>query len=203
MEKNKTKTSQDEEDSKFRVTDKRHWVNEDDESIKDSEIEERLPTYVEKLKKEAEEKDRRLKEYIAAYKNKNAENEEFRIRLQKENEVRVDQLKANFFKKFIPILDNLQRAINTTSSENSLDSLKEGIELIISQFTNELKNCDIENIPTLGEQFNPETHEVFLTEETDDPQKENIIVEELETGYIYKEKLIRPAKVKITKLKKE
>ncbi len=203
MEKNKTETNKDDEDSKFRVTDKRHWAHEDDEVIDDSELEERVPTYVEKLKKEAEEKDQRLKEYITAYKNKNAENEEFRMRLQKENEVRVDQLKANFFKKFIPILDNLQRALKSSSNENSLDSLKQGIELIISQFISELKNCDIENIPTLGEKFNPETHEVLLTEETNDPKKENFIVEELEPGYIFKEKLIRPAKVKITKFKKE
>ena len=67
-------------------------------------IEERLPNFVEQLKKDAEDKDKRLREYISAYKDKNAENDEFRIRLQKENETRLDQFKAILFPDYYQYL---------------------------------------------------------------------------------------------------
>ena len=70
-------------------------------------IDERLPSYVEKLKQEVEDKDKRLREYISAYKEKSGENDDFRKRLEKDNDVRLDQFKANLFARLVPILDNL------------------------------------------------------------------------------------------------
>jgi len=86
---------------KMKVLDRRHWVDEDKDSDSAGSpkdvIEDRLPNFVEQLKQDAEEKDKRLREYISAYKDKNAENDEFRGRLQKENETRLDQFKAILF----------------------------------------------------------------------------------------------------------
>ena len=87
--------------------------------------EERLPSYVEKLKKEAEEKDKKLKEYIAAYKEKTAEDDEFRKRLEKDNDVRLDQFKANLFSRLVPILDNLNRAIEASNLNHDFDGLNQ------------------------------------------------------------------------------
>ena len=190
---------------KMKVLDRRHWVDEDKNSDnKDSPkdvIEDRLPNFVEQLKQDAEEKDKRLREYISAYKDKNAENDEFRVRLQKENETRLDQFKAILFAKLIPILDNLNRAAQSAAQTKDLNSLQEGIDLVINQFIRELKDNGVEPITSVGQKFNPKAHEVFLTVETEDPTQDEIVIEELEPGYKFKEKLIKAAKVKIAKLK--
>ena len=191
---------------KMKVLDRRHWVDENedtsDEDTPNKPIEERLPNFVENLKNVAEEKDKRLREYISAYKDKNAENDEFRIRLQKENETRLDQFKALLFARLLPILDNLKRAAQSSSQTKDLDSLQQGIDLVVNQFANELKENGVETVSSVGEKFNPKSHEVFLTVETEDETQDEMIIEELETGYRFKEKLIKAAKVKIAKFKK-
>ncbi len=174
-------------------------IDEETNGEASANIDERLPTYVEQLKQEAEEKDKRLREYIAAYKEKSGENDDFRKRLEKDNDIRLDQFKANLFARLIPILDNLNRAIQTTDSNK--DALQQGVELVAKQYARELKNNGVEKIDTQNRKFNPETDEVIMTEDTTDPEKDNMIVEELEPGYVFKEKLIKAAKVKVAHLK--
>ena len=156
---------------------------------------------MERLKQEAEEKDKRLREYIAAYKEKSGEDDEFRKRLEKDNDIRLDQFKANLFSRLIPILDNLNRAIQATSSNKDFDALHQGMEMVTKQFARELKNNDVQKIDTQNRKFNPKTDEVVMAEETTDPEQDNTIVEELEPGYIFKDKLIKAAKVKVAHLK--
>ncbi len=198
--------SKKEDKPKISVVDRRHWVHEDEDSnggtAASEGIEERLPSYVERLKKEAEDKDKRLKEYIAAYKDKNSENDEFRARLQKENETRLDQFKAILFARLLPILDNLKRATQSASQTKDLDSLEQGIDLVINQFARELKDNGVETVPSVGEKFDPKSHEAFLTVDTEDATQDQMVIEELEPGYRFKEKLIKAAKVKIARLKK-
>ena len=199
--KNKDDQTEGHEASRFTVSDRRHWALEDEGETPTDESAERLPSYVEQLKQQAEAKDKQLREYIAAYKSKSAETDEIRIRLQKENGNRLEQIKADFFKKLIPILDNFKRAIDSAQSSADYASLKQGIEMTHSQLLNTLKENGVETIPTSGRKFNPQTDEAFMTEGTTDPDKDNEIVEELEPGYLFKDKLLKPAKVKLAKLK--
>ena len=196
---NKKKTSKKEEVPEINVVDRRSAMLEEDEL--ETVQEERLPSYVERLKQEAEEKDKKLKEYIAAYKDKTAEDDGFRRRLEKDNDVRLDQFKANLFARLVPILDKLNRALQAANDNRDFDGLNQGVEMVSKQFSRELKNNDVEIIDTQNRKFNPKTDEIFLTEETDDPEMDNMIVQELEPGYIFKGKLIKAAKVKIANLK--
>lgn len=201
-EQDKAKTNNSPENKpKISIVDRRHWVDEEDEEGEITEPEERLPTYVEQLKKEAEEKDKKLRDYISAYKEKNAENDDFRARLQKDNEGRLDQFKANIFSRLVPVLDNLKRASDAAKQNADFDSLKQGIEMVISHFSRELENNDVKMIDTKNRAFDPKTDEAFMTVTTEDPSQDNMILEELEPGYRYKDKLIKAAKVKIGKLK--
>ena len=164
-------------------------------------IDERLPSYVEKLKQEVEDKDKRLREYITAYKEKSGENDDFRKRLEKDNDVRLDQFKANLFARLVPILDNLNRAIKTTSPNKATEAVHQGVEMVSKQFARELKNNGVTTIETQNRKFDPQTDEVVMTEETNDAERDNMIVEELEPGYMFKEKLIKAARVKVAHLK--
>ena len=200
MAKNKSKSNAAPQDEpEINIVDRRSSIL-DEEEIEEA-IEERLPTYVERLKQEAEEKDKRLREYIAAYKEKSGEDDEFRKRLEKDNDVRLDQFKTNLFSRLIPILDNLNRAIQATGSNKDFDALHQGMEMVAKQFARELKNNEVQKIDTQSRKFNPQTDEVVMTEETTDPEQDNTIVEELEPGYIFKDKLIKAAKVKVAHLK--
>jgi molecular chaperone GrpE len=199
--KSKNRQTENQETSRFTVNDRRHWALEDEGDTPADELEERLPSYVEQLKQQAEAKDKQLLEYIAAYKSKTAETDEIRARLQKENENRLEQIKADFFKKLIPIIDNFKRAIDSAQSSADYESLKQGIEMTYSQLLSTLKESGVETIPTSGRKFNPQTDEAFMTEDTTDPDKDNDVVEELEPGYLFKDKLLKPAKIKVAKLK--
>ena len=200
MAKNKSQPNADPQDEpEINIVDRRSSIL-DKEEVEEA-IEERLPTYVERLKQEAEEKDKRLREYIAAYKEKSGEDDEFRKRLEKDNAIRLDQFKANLFSRLIPILDNLNRAIQATGSNKDFDTLHQGMEMVAKQFARELKNNEVQKIDTQNRKFNPQTDEVVMTEETTDPEQDNTIVEELEPGYIFKDKLIKAAKVKVAHLK--
>ena len=199
--KSKNRQTENQETSRFTINDRRHWALEDEGDTPADELEERLPSYVEQLKQQAEAKDKQLREYIAAYKSKTAETDEIRARLQKENENRLEQIKADFFKKLIPIIDNFKRAIDSAQSSADYESLKQGIEMTYSQLLSTLKESGVETISTSGRKFNPQTDEAFMTEDTTDPDKDNDVVEELEPGYLFKGKLLKPAKIKVAKLK--
>ncbi len=191
-----------EEKPKITVVDRRRsLIEEESEVTPAEELEQRYPDFVEKLKQDAEEKDKRLREYIAAYKEKTSENDEFRQRLQRDNVARLDQFKANLFSRLVPILDNLKRASRAAETSQDFDSLKQGIEMVIKQFCRELEDNDVQTLGTRDRKFNPKTDEACMTEPTDDPEKDGITLEELEPGYLYKDKLIKPAKVKVAKLK--
>ena len=193
------KEHEEEEKPKFTVKDTRHWATGEETDAGNAE--ERLPSYVEKLKQESEEKDARLREYIAAYKAKTAENDEFRIRLQRENDARLDLFKANLFGKLIPILDNLKRAAQASIQNRDFDSLNRGIELIITQLNKSLLENEVQVLEAKGRAYNPATDEVCFTVETEDPALDNMVLEDLEPGYQYHDKLIKAVKVKVAKLK--
>ena len=203
MSKKKHDSSQEPKEApKISVVDRRHAMLDDESDQSQTEtVSERLPTYVEQLKKEAEDKDKRLREYIAAYKENSSQNDEFRIRLHKENETRLDQFKANLFARLIPVLDNLKRAEASAMGTTDPGSIKQGVAMVINQFTRELVDNGVLAIDAQNRKFNPKTDEAFMTVETLDQEQDGMILEELETGYMFKDKLIKAAKVKVARLK--
>ncbi len=185
-----------EEDGKFKVTDRRHWVHEDGAG----ELEEpqpEIPSYVKQLKDEAEDKDKRLREYIAAYKAKTTEIDDIKDRLKRENQARLDQFKAGFFADLIPVFDNLKRASNADTAD--ADALLQGLRMTVDQFEQKLKDNGVTSIDAVGRKFNPTTDEACMTVPSEDPEKDNMVLEELEPGYMFGDKLLKPVKVKVAK----
>ncbi len=106
--------------------------------------------------------------------------------------------KENTILKIIKILDNFDLAAKEVKGKETEDSLILGFLRIKEQLENFLKEEDIKTIKTIGEDFDPEYHEAV--EMTDSPSnKSGEIVEELQKGYILKDKVIRPSKVKVVK----
>ena len=125
-----------------------------------------------------------------------AEFDNYKRRTQEE---RVNLLKHDgetLAKAVLPILDDLHRTLEIDANTNSNTILK-GIELIVSKLDKTLIDLGIETFNSIGEEFNPDRHEALMSEKTD--QRENIIIKEFEKGYVYNDKILRHAKVVVSK----
>ncbi len=126
-----------------------------------------------------------------------ADFENFRRRSRQEYEQLCLYAGEELMKKILPVLDSMERAIacSDTANEN-ICSWQEGVVLTLRQLQNVLKADGLEEVPALNEPFNPELQEAVLQEESDTVQCP-IVVEQMQKGYTYKGKLIRPALVKV------
>ena len=100
----------------------------------------------------------------------------------------------------LPILDNFERAIKLQNSEDkNLSKFLDGIKMIYNSLNETLKKYGVEEIDCLGKEFDPNLHQAMLVDK-DDTKENNIVLEVLLKGYTLKERVIRPASVKVNKL---
>src|SRR3989338_6504403 len=98
--------------------------------------------------------------------------------------------------KFLPILDSLEKAMEHMPSELEQNQWAQGIKNIKNQISGALKNIGVSEIPAQGEKFDPYLHEAIAQVESD--QDDETVLEELQKGYKFHDKVLRPAKVKIS-----
>lgn len=105
----------------------------------------------------------------------------------------------NFIKKLLPIIDNFERAINMddTNLEDEVSKFLSGFKMIYSNLKTILDEFEIKEIDSLGKIFDSSCMEAVLTEHKDGIEK-NIVLDVLQKGYLYKDKIIRPAMVKVS-----
>lgn len=141
-------------------------------------------------------KDVELKELLERMQRLAAEFDNFRKRTQKEKErIYIDAV-ADVASKFLPVVDNLERAVIAAEQEES-KGLQEGVNLIFKQTLDALDKLGIKPIEAVGTCFDPEIHHAVMHIE-DDTLECNIITEEFQKGYIYKDEVvIRHSMVKV------
>lgn len=100
--------------------------------------------------------------------------------------------------KLLPALDNLERAQKQANQQDIENMVVQGCLQVISQLRDFLKSQGVEPLQSLGEKFNPEFHEA-VGEETKEGKEPGTVIEEVEKGYLFAGKLLRPAKVKVVK----
>lgn len=122
-----------------------------------------------------------------------AEYDNYRKRTIKEKESIYPEAKAVVVEKFLPVMDNFQRAID--SAENK-DGFYEGVVMLKKQMDDVLTALGVEEIKSVGEEFNPEFHNAVMHVD-DEEQGENVIVEEFQKGYKIGERVIRHSMVKV------
>ncbi len=126
---------------------------------------------------------------------KQAEFENFRKRTEKEKQEYYDFALSRFIQGLLPTLDGLERGLSVTEGE-TVESYKKGIELILKQLRDHLAATDVQPIRATGQMFDPNLHQAVMREENA-VLPENEIIEELQRGYTFKERLIRPSMVKV------
>ena len=123
-----------------------------------------------------------------------AEFDNYRNRTTREKAQMYDDGVAATVEKLLPVVDNLERAIQAAADEE--DPLLKGVQMTFNQLMETFKNMGVEEIPALGETFDPAFHAAVAHEDNPD-YGENEIVLVLQKGYKYKEKVIRPSMVKV------
>jgi molecular chaperone GrpE len=122
-----------------------------------------------------------------------AEFENARKRAEREKAEYRDYAAASIVEQFLPVLDNFELALKATGST---EQLRSGVELIVKQMEDVLRQMNVTAIPAVGEQFNPHHHEALGSVEREDLPDQHV-AEEIRRGYKIREKLLRPAMVRI------
>ncbi len=126
------------------------------------------------------------------------ETAEMRQRLMKTLEDRAKQGQFNFLTTLLPVLDNLNLAINASETDASFEHLLEGVKGTARSFEQALTSVGVEPIASVGTGFNPELHEAVDMVEAD-AQNDDKITAEYSRGYKFGERLLRPARVQVGK----
>lgn len=122
-----------------------------------------------------------------------AEYDNFRKRSQKEKDGLYYDIRANVVTSFLPVYDNLVRAL---AAETEDEAYRKGVEMIMNQFNTTLEKLDVKAIPAVGEKFDPAIHNAVMHVD-DDTKGENEIVEEFQKGFKIGDKVIRFSMVKV------
>ena len=125
-----------------------------------------------------------------------AETDNFRKRLSREKEEFSQYANERLFKELLPIFDNFERALEDPS--NDIKSLKEGLAMILKQFSSFLQKEKVVPVEAIGKKFNPMIHEVLTSEESSE-NEENTIISQFVKGYTINNRVIRPSQVVISK----
>ncbi|MFD2702152.1 nucleotide exchange factor GrpE [Paenibacillus shunpengii] len=145
---------------------------------------------LDRLKALAEENEKR---YLRAQ----ADFDNFRRRTQKEKEDLAKYASMKLITELVPVIDNFERAIATAPANTESDSFAKGVGMIFRQLESVLQAEGLTAMQTVGEAFNPEFHQAIMQVESEE-HEEGIVVEEVQKGYMLKDKVLRPAMVKVS-----
>ncbi|MCM3746432.1 nucleotide exchange factor GrpE [Paenibacillus pasadenensis] len=147
------------------------------------------PRYAE-LARQAEDSQQRFLRAQADFDN-------FRRRTQKEKEELAQYASSKLLTQLLPIVDNFERALTAASGSGDSESLAKGVDMIFRQLQGVLEQEGLKSMDTVGQPFNPEFHQAVMQVESDE-HEEGTVVEELQKGYTLKDKVLRPAMVKVS-----
>lgn len=132
-------------------------------------------------------------EYLDRLQRLMAEFDNYRKRSEKEKAEAYDFAVSNTIAELLPIIDNFERALKVESTDKALSA---GVQMIYKQLMGALENLKVTPIEAIDKEFDPKLHNAIMHID-DEAYGENIIVEELQKGYLYKEKVIRHSMVKV------
>ena len=125
-----------------------------------------------------------------------AEFDNFRKRTEKEKSAMYEIGAKDIIEKMLPIVDNFERAFQTVAEEDKEDAFVTGMEMIYKQIMTTLEGVGVKPIEAVGQEFNPDLHNAVMHVE-DEEVGENIIVEEFQKGYTYRDSVVRYSMVKV------
>lgn len=153
----------------------------------------KLSAEIETLKKQLEEANAKATEFRDSWMRSQAEFQNYKKRLERDNELNYVNMKGDIVKKVLPVLDDLERALQNRPADNSWAG---GIELIARKLQNVLDSEGIKRIEAEGREFDPNFHEA-ISHEPADGVKSGFVIAVVQNGYMLGERVIRPALVRV------
>jgi len=175
------------------------------ESIKKKKLKRRktkseikLNKKITELKKEIDEKDNKLNDYIDTLQRKQAEFENYKKRILREQSKSKTLANMDLIKNLLPILDDLEKAIISKENKDEVKAIIDGIDIIYKEFDQVLNKEGVKEVYPEGEMFDPRYHHALMQFESDE-HEEGTVLEVLQKGYLLNDTLLRPATVKVSK----
>lgn len=177
---------------------------EDSETAKEAQTDGAKPKKERKLKwarssgaeKKPDPIEEKLNEINDRYARLFAEFDNFRKRSDKEKTQRYDFGVKDTVEKILPVIDNFERGLAAVPEDRAEDSFVTGMQMIYKQLMKTLEDIGVKPIEAVGQEFNPDFHNAVM--HVDDPEAgDNIIVEEFQKGYMYKDHVVRYSMVKV------
>jgi molecular chaperone GrpE len=146
--------------------------------------------------KKKDPRDEKIEELTDRVKRQMAEFENFRKRTEKEKSTMYEMGARDMIEKILPVVDNLERGIAAIPEEYKGTALAEGMEKICKQFQKTLEDAGVKPIEAVGKEFNPDFHNAVMHVD-DESLGENVVAEELQKGYLYRDSVVRHSMVKV------
>lgn len=168
-----------------------------DETVEETPKEKKAEEKKDKKKtKKKDKKDEKIEELNDRLLRNMAEFENFRNRSEKEKAAKFDMGAKNVVEKVLPIVDNFERGLAAVPEEEKDNAFVKGMEAIYKQFTTVLEEIGVTPIEAVGKEFDPNLHNAVMHDE-DETKEANIISEEFQKGYMYKDSVVRHSMVKV------
>lgn len=161
--------------------------NVSEESVEETLTEDQLR--IQELESKLEEMNQKNLRLQADYDN-------FRRRTREEQAASLKYKSQSLLEQLLPALDNFERALKTEATNEQAKTLIQGMEMVYRQLADALKQEGLIEVPTVGEKFDPNMHQAVMQVE-DSEYESNTVIEELQKGYMLKDRVIRPAMVKV------
>ena len=149
-----------------------------------------------KLKKEIEKKDELIKEQNEKYIRLMAEFDNYRKRTEKEKAGMYAMGAKDVVEKILPVVDNFERGFSLVAEEDAEDPFTEGMQKIYKQLMTTLTDLGVTPIEAVGKEFDPNLHNAVMHVD-DESVGENIVVQEFQKGYMYKDSVVRHSMVQV------
>jgi molecular chaperone GrpE len=150
------------------------------------------------LAEELQQAQDKAKEFFEGWQRERADFANYKKRIDRDQQSFSQNIKGDVIKKYLVILDDLQRALKTRPTEGPAESWASGIELITRKLQNILESEGIKRIPAENEQFDPSRQEAITYEESPD-HKTGEIIEVVQEGYTLGDRVLRPALVRVAR----
>lgn len=141
-------------------------------------------------------KDQQIEELTDKHQRLMAEFQNYRNRSEKEKSAMFEVGARSIIEKLLPIVDNFERGIAALSEEEQKSPTGQGMNLIYKQLMTAFEEMGVTAIEAKGQQFDPELHNAVMHEDNDELE-ENVVVEEFQKGYKYRDSVIRHSMVKV------
>ena len=148
------------------------------------------------FKKKKDPRDEKIEELTDRVKRQMAEFENFRKRSEKEKSTMYEMGARDIIERMLPVIDNFERGLATVPEDEKGSPIAEGMEKIYKQFQKTLEEAGVKAIEAVGQEFDPNFHNAVMHVD-DDSLGENIVAEELQKGYMYRESVVRHSMVKV------